>query len=99
MKTASQYASERSPLLGSESGRFGRNEKLVRARKQFGLSQFDVCEALRWRMQRLSNFETGHRLPGLVSALTLAKFYESTVDELFGHLLKGNDNEPDEEVR
>lgn len=63
-----------------------RKQKLTplrRSRTRFGLSQFAVAEMVGVEPSFMSLLEAGKRKPSLDVAQRLAKFYETTVEELF----------------
>jgi len=56
----------------------------VRERRgQAGLSQSDLASALGVSRQTVNSIETGRYLPSLPLAMALARFFESTVEEIF----------------
>lgn len=61
---------------------------LREARVNWGFSQEQVAEALGVTPIHVSRWETGARKVSLLDALRLAAFYETTVEDLFGYLLK-----------
>lgn len=48
-----------------------------------GLSQGDLGTALGVSRQTINSIETGKYLPSLPLAITLARFFETTVEEVF----------------
>ena len=48
-----------------------------------GLSQADLGSALRVSRQTINSIETGKYTPSLPLALALARFFETTVEEMF----------------
>lgn len=52
----------------------------------------DVAKALGVSQQRYQVWEVGKVLPSLENSLMLARFYETTVEELFGYLLEDDDD-------
>lgn len=52
-------------------------------RAQRGLSQADLGAALAVSRQTINSIETGRYLPSLPLAMSLARFFESTVEEVF----------------
>ncbi|MPZ97111.1 MAG: helix-turn-helix domain-containing protein [Propionibacteriales bacterium] len=56
----------------------------VRAlRAQAGLSQADLGAAMGVSRQTINSIETGRYLPSLPLAISLARYFESTVEEVF----------------
>lgn len=56
----------------------------VRAlREQAGLSQGELAAELGMSRQTINSIETGRYVPSLPLALTLAAFFETTVEEMF----------------
>ncbi len=56
----------------------------VRAlRTQRGLSQGDLAGAMGVSRQTINSIETGRYLPSLPLAIALARFFETTVEEVF----------------
>ena len=62
--------------------------KLKEQRKQKGLTQEEVAEAIYVSRQTVSNWETGKTLPDIESLIDIAQFYHLSLDSL---LLKGSD--------
>ena len=59
-----------------------RNE--VRDRRALrGLSQGQLAEAMAVSRQTINSIETGRYMPSLPLALALARFFETTVEEMF----------------
>jgi len=54
-----------------------------RLRTERGLSQADLGGALGVSRQTVNSIETGRYLPSLPLAMTLARFFEATVEEVF----------------
>ena len=64
---------------------------LRKKREEFNLSLRDVERVLGLSGGQLYRWEAGQAQPGVFYALLLARFYETTVEELFGHLLDKED--------
>jgi len=54
-----------------------------RLRTERGLSQADLGGALGVSRQTVNSIETGRYLPSLPLAMTLARYFETTVEEVF----------------
>nr|WP_218877202.1 helix-turn-helix transcriptional regulator [Nocardioides marinisabuli] len=52
-------------------------------RVQRGLSQGDLGAALAVSRQTINSIETGRYLPSLPLAMALARYFETTVEEMF----------------
>ena len=65
------------------------SERLVRLRKQKGLSQFDVAESLHISRQAISKWESGSSIPSTDNLRLLGNLYGVTVD----FLLNGEENQ------
>lgn len=52
-------------------------------RRAKGLSQRDLANAMRVSRQTINSIETGRYTPSLPLAITLARFFGSTVEEVF----------------
>ena len=52
-------------------------------RTRAGLSQATLAEAMGVSRQTINSIETGRYLPSLPLAMDLARYFESTVEELF----------------
>jgi len=59
-------------------------ELLAELRKDKGLRQIDVAKATRISAKVLSTYETGARPPAIDSLVTLADFYDVTLDYFMG---------------
>ena len=57
-------------------------ERLVSLRKERGLSQLDVAEALNVSRQAVSKWESGAALPSIDNLWTISRLYNVTVDWL-----------------
>ncbi len=59
-------------------------ENDVRERRRArGLSQADLAAALGVSRQSINSIETGRYVPSLPLAIALARFFETTVEEMF----------------
>lgn len=81
MKTASQIAGE----LGA-SRRDMVSSALRDLRLAYGLSLAAVANEIGISGSALSQIEVGRRNASVITALRLARFYETTVEDLFGPL-------------
>jgi putative transcriptional regulator len=59
-----------------------RNEVRER-RAEHGLSQAQLAEAMKVSRQTINSIENGRYVPSLPLALALARYFETTVEELF----------------
>jgi len=59
------------------------NNVVRRLRTERGLSQADLGGALGVSRQTVNSIETGRYLPSLPLAMTLARYFETTVEEVF----------------
>jgi len=56
----------------------------VRARRtERGLSQAELAGAMRVSRQTINSIETGRYVPSLPLALALARYFDTTVEEMF----------------
>ncbi len=60
-----------------------RNEKMYQLRRQRGLTQRQVAEAVGIKQSAYAMIESGHRHPRKAIEKRLADFFGVTVDELF----------------
>lgn len=67
-------------------------EKLVDLRKEKGLSQAELAEAINVSRQAISRWEVGTAIPSADNLMWLSKFYEVSMDELMG--VDTDDNQP-----
>ena len=80
----SSYLVKTSELDTLENAREGRVRNDVRERRQAReLSQAQLAVALDVSRQTINSIETGRYVPSLPLALGLAKFFETTVEEMF----------------
>ena len=80
----SSYLVKTSELYTLENAREGRVRNDVRERRQAReLSQAQLAVALDVSRQTINSIETGRYVPSLPLALGLAKFFETTVEEMF----------------
>ncbi|MCX6798253.1 MAG: helix-turn-helix transcriptional regulator [Candidatus Falkowbacteria bacterium] len=64
---------------------------LKECRQKVGLSQFDVMISLGFKSNnRLSQWENGHRLPGIINLFRLADIYQVTPQELYPDMKSRN---------
>ena len=77
--TARELAAQR-----AAAGALVHDTRLRRKRIEFGLSLNDVAVAVGLSKGGLSQIECGLHEPKVRTALTLARFYETTIEELFG---------------
>jgi putative transcriptional regulator len=54
-------------------------------RRRDGLSQAELAEALKVSRQTINAIETGRYLPSLPLAIALARYFDTTVEEMFRH--------------
>jgi putative transcriptional regulator len=52
-------------------------------RGELGLSQGDLAKAVQVSRQTINSIETGRYVPSLPLALALARYFETTIEELF----------------
>jgi putative transcriptional regulator len=56
----------------------------IRARRALlGISQADLAAAMGVSRQTINSIETGRYLPSLPLAITLARYFQTTVEEIF----------------
>lgn len=60
-------------------------DKLIKLRKQKGLSQYEAADRLGFSRGKLSNYEQGSRQPDYDTLIQLAIFYNVSTDYLLGH--------------
>lgn len=70
-------------------------EKLVDLRKEKGLSQAELAEAINVSRQAISRWEVGSAIPSADNLMWLSKFYEVSMDELMG--VATDDKQPTDE--
>lgn len=70
-------------------------EKLVDLRKEKGLSQAELAEAINVSRQAISRWEVGSAIPSADNLMWLSKFYEVSMDELMG--IATDDKQPTDE--
>lgn len=87
MKKASELPRSQKERTKEAPGDMQFAEKLVRLRRKFGLSQEQVVAELGISRPSLVAYEAGGTLPMLRTAARLAAFYETTLDDLAGHLV------------
>ena len=58
------------------------NEKLLELRKQKGLTQEEVADALYVSRTAISKWESGRGYPNIDSLKAIAKFFDITIDQL-----------------
>lgn len=71
------------------------NERISGLRKNHGISQEKLSEALRVSRQAVQKWETGTALPDIVNLIELARFFNVSLDYLVG----GRDNRETEQQR
>ena len=59
-------------------------DKLLSLRKQQGLTQLELAEALHISRQAISKWETGEAEPSLENLKSLSQIYHISLDELLG---------------
>jgi len=65
--------------------------KLAFYRKQRGYSQSDIANLLGCTVSAYSKYENGDREPSIKGLISLADFYQISVDDIIGHIpLKQN---------
>ena len=57
-------------------------DKLAELRRQNGLSQIELAEAMNVSRQAVSQWESGATIPSIDSLMALSKFYGVTLDEV-----------------
>ncbi len=74
-----------------------RNEALIKARKQCGLTQQELADVFKFRKSTICNWENGRSHPRMKEAIILTKILNKTVEELFHDIIKAkfNDNDVD----
>lgn len=60
-------------------------ERLRDLRKDRNLSQSDLAETLGYSCSSISNYETGKHEAGYDTLITLAKFFDVSIDYLLGN--------------
>ena len=63
------------------------NLKLIQARERYGLSQPTVASAVGVSTSSLIYYEKGFSAPSVRIAIKLARFFETSVEDLFGSLV------------
>lgn len=85
MTTAREVSQEK--WLGRQRAAAPRETPLWRNRQDHGLTLRDVSVAVGVAFSDISRAERGDVAPRVTTALRLARFYETTVEELFGWML------------
>lgn len=65
-------------------------------RLEYGLSQQEIAKATGFHASQITNWERGNSNPNLKSALIMARFFETTVEDLFGYVLEDEGDIPSE---
>lgn len=66
-----------------------RNERLIKARQDKGLNQTELSKLLGFKgKQSVANWENGHSVPTLTTALMIADILEKDIVFLFGHYVQ-----------
>ena len=65
-------------------------DKLKSIRESKGLMQLDVCLALNIKQSTLANYENNRRIPLLAVLITLANYYDISLDYLTGRTYRQN---------
>jgi len=60
-----------------------RNEALINARKEKGLTQTELAEQIGCQKTTISNWENGYAKPTLSVAFKLSEILEKSIDEIF----------------
>jgi putative transcriptional regulator len=82
MAAMSSYLSMSSELvMGTEQDVMENDVRERRARR--GLSQAQLAEAVKVSRQTINSIEKGRYIPSLPLALALARYFETTVEEMF----------------
>ena len=65
--------------------------RLEELRKQRGIKQEELAEALDVSRQTIGSLENGRYNPSIILAIKIARFFEMTVEDIF--IYEGDDNE------
>lgn len=59
------------------------NNRLADLRKELGITQEDLADALEVSRQTISSIENGRYNPSIVLAFKIARFFETTIERVF----------------
>lgn len=60
-----------------------KNNRLVNARKEKGLTQEGLAELMNYKKSTVSNWENGYSIPRMSDAFKVAKILDKDIDYLF----------------
>lgn len=66
-------------------------DNIKREREKQNISQKDLAEAVNVTQQAISLFEQGVKVPGIITAVNIAKKLNTTVEELVENLIEKGD--------
>lgn len=62
------------------------SENLKSLRKEYGVGQGVIAEALNTTIKTISHWETGYTEPSITQLIQLADFFDISLDELMGRM-------------
>ena len=62
------------------------SDNLKALRKEYGVGQGTVAEALNTTVKTISHWETGYTEPSIAQLIQLADFFDISLDELVGRI-------------
>jgi putative transcriptional regulator len=69
--------------LHSQDGGGGLNNRLADFRKERGVTQEELADALEVSRQTISSIENGRYNPSIVLAFKIARFFQTAIEQIF----------------
>lgn len=67
-------------------------KRLAEIRNNKGISQYELAEHLKFTRAQLANYEQGKREPDFETLITLANYFDVSIDYLLGRIDQPNSN-------